>query len=105
MIALFIPLLMLFIAPALQIKLSSLRVKGKVGLPLGVIFILALLVGFMLSIAAFFVSMSGMPTGIKCVTGCTAFIFLGILITLITTPLIAAVAFGKYGQRDKIVKS
>jgi hypothetical protein len=101
MVVLFIPLLMLFIAPALQIILSRLRIKGKVRLPLVAIFLLALLLGFMLSISAFFVSISGLSPGIKCLTGFTGLIVLGILITLVTTPLIAIVSFIMFNKRHK----
>jgi hypothetical protein len=88
-----IPLILIFSPPVLQIKLSSLRSKGKIAMPLWCINLLALALGVILPVIAMFVSMYGLPAGVKCATGCVAFAVLGFLINAIAIPVIALLGY------------
>jgi hypothetical protein len=96
-----IPLVLMVFAPGFQVYLSSLRLKNKITMPLLAIFLMSFLLGLILSVFAMFISMMGLSPQIKCATGCTAFLGLGILITIITTPIIGLVSFIKYRDRQK----
>jgi hypothetical protein len=99
---LIIPFLLLFVAPCMQIILSLLRLKGRIKLPLLIIDVLALSLGFVLSIASMGVSIYGLSPGIKCATGCAAFVFFGFLITVIAVPIIAIVTFLAHRSKKKM---
>jgi len=90
---LIIPFVLLFVAPFLQIILSALRLKRRIILPLLLIDLTAFVLGLLLSICAMFISMWGLSPNIKCLTGCTAFLVLGFLTTIIAVPGISIYTF------------
>jgi hypothetical protein len=101
LLLIWIPLVLMFFAPGLQLYLSSLRIKNKIIMPLLAITLISFLLGIILPVLAMFISMMGLSPQIKCATGCTAFLGLGILITIITTPIIGLISFIKYRDRQK----
>jgi hypothetical protein len=84
-----IPLLLIILAPVLQITFLALKRQGKITSPFWAINLITFVVGFPLSVAATFVSITGIPPGIHCATGCAAFIGVGFMITLTVIPLVA----------------
>jgi len=105
LLTLVVPFLLLFVAPFIQITLSSLRLKGRIKLPLLVIDVLALILGIFLSVVAMIISMYGLPPDIKCATGCAVFVVFGFLITVTAVPIIAMVTFLAYGSKNKTTVS
>lgn len=83
-----IPLLMLLIAPVLQLILSVKRVNNLLRLSLGIIAFLTFMLGMVLSVPAVYISMSQLPPDIKCATGCVGLIPFEFLLLIFTTPTI-----------------
>jgi hypothetical protein len=96
-----IPLILILIAPILQWKLSLRRIKDQIRLPIGVIFLLSLLLAAGLAALAFIISMYGLPADIKCATGCTVFISLGLLNLCFIVPLIGVISIRRYYNANK----
>jgi hypothetical protein len=96
MLVFVIPLMLILIAPILQWKLSSRRIKNQIKLPIGVIFLLSLLLAAVLAALAFIISMYGLPADIKCATGCTAFIGFGLINICLVIPLIGIISVIRY---------
>lgn len=76
-----------------QMVYTVLRIKNKTRLSIGVIFLLALVLGFILPIAATFISMFGLSTGsnpgeLQCINGIQFFAFFGIGSTIVLAPII-----------------
>jgi hypothetical protein len=76
-----------------QIFFTVKRINGKSSLSLFSIFLLTVFLGLILPIAASFISMYGFTYGMNsrdslCVTGITAFMFYGIGMNIILTPII-----------------
>ena len=92
-LGLIIPTLLLLTPTIFQIVYTVKRIKKKTRISLFFTFLLALFLGFILPIAATFISMYGLNLGFnqderKCVTGVEGFTFFGIGLTIILTPLI-----------------
>ncbi len=87
-----IPLMLVMLAPTLQLIFSNLSLKNKIKLSLLAVNLIALSLGLILPFVATFVSMYGFSIAhIKCMTACIGFVFLGLLVTIITFPVIAIV--------------
>ncbi|MEO6522113.1 MAG: hypothetical protein ABIN91_10575 [Mucilaginibacter sp.] len=87
-------LLMIFLAPIIQVILSTLKLKAKINLHLGIIALLAFVLGIILSISAFSLLCSQIQwkkNEIHCVTGEAGVMMCGFFITVACTPLIAIV--------------
>jgi hypothetical protein len=100
-----IPLLLITLAPILQIFLSHLRLKGKITMPIMASAVLAFIHGIILSFVATAVSTMGLSPDIKCATGCVVFIGLGLLITIITTPLLGIIYYILYRRKQRMTLS
>jgi magnesium-transporting ATPase (P-type) len=91
-------ILLLIIAPILQIIASTLRIKGFIGVPVGVIMLLAFILGILCS----FWAMDTMPVppqltpGPRCGMAEGAVLMGGIFLQTITAPLIAIVSYVVY---------
>ncbi|QEM05433.1 hypothetical protein DIU31_018620 [Mucilaginibacter rubeus] len=96
-----IPLLMLLIAPALQILLSAKRANGLLSLRLGVIAFLMFMLGMIISAPAVFISMSLLPSNIKCATGCVGLLPLEFLLLIFTTPAIYTIYVAKLNNKKR----
>ncbi len=93
LLSLIIPTLLLFMPSIFQIAYTVMRLKNKTRISLFAIFLLTLVLGFILSIAATYISSYGISYGIDpnelyCVNGVQIFLFLGIGIAVFVTPLI-----------------
>nr|WP_294942660.1 hypothetical protein [uncultured Mucilaginibacter sp.] len=97
-----IPLLLIVLAPALQIIFLTLKRRGKITSPFWTINLITFIIGFPLSVAATFVSIMGIPPGIHCATGCAAFIGVGFMITLTVIPLVALFNYLAFGNKPQL---
>ena len=93
LLSLIIPTILLLAPTAFQIVYTVMRIKKKTQMSDNTIFLLTLVIGSILPIAATFISMYGLnyhinPGEKKCITGIEFFIFLGVAIAIILTPLI-----------------
>jgi hypothetical protein len=81
--------LLIFIAPIFQIIISTLKITWVISVPLFLIFAATILVGFVLSFSAMRITLDE-TTGLDmhCGTPGIAILFAGVLITLITSPII-----------------
>jgi hypothetical protein len=89
-------LLLLFIAPVFQIILLTLKIRGRINPPAGVIAILTFILGITLSIVSMNLVESDIhpnPIGPKCGTILAAFLFAGFFITAVATPIIELIFF------------
>lgn len=86
-----IPLVLIILAPVIQVILSSLKFRKKIKLQHSYIFLIAMLLGFALPAIATLIAMSGLPLGVKCATGQMGLVILGWLISAVTIPLIAVI--------------
>ncbi len=93
-----ISLLLIVISPIIQSRLSSLRIKNKFPLSIGLIAVIMFFVGIASSILSSIVFLMSLGSQFKCVTGFEGFAVLGILITFITTPTI----YRKYNINKKL---
>jgi hypothetical protein len=96
MLLFIIPFILILVAPILQWKFSLRRIKDKISLPLYAIFLLSLLLAAGLATLAFIISLYGVPADIKCATGCTVFISLGLLNVCFVIPLIGIIGLLSY---------
>jgi hypothetical protein len=96
-----IPLILTLLPLIFQVKLSGMRIKDKVKLPLYAITLMSFALVVILSFCAFIISMWGLPPNIKCAVGCTGFLGLGFLQFFITTPIIAIVSYLRYASAHK----
>jgi hypothetical protein len=94
-----IPLLMLLIAPVLQLFLSTKRINSLLSLPLALIAFFTFILGMVLSVPAVFISMSLLPPDIKCATGCVGLVLLEFLLLIFTTPTIYTIYVVKLNSR------
>jgi hypothetical protein len=89
---------LLIIAPILQIIVSTLRINGFVGVPIGMIMLLAFILGILCSLWA----MDTIPVppqltpGPRCGMAEGAVLMGGIFLQIITAPLIAIVSYTVY---------
>jgi len=81
--------------------LSELRVRNKIKLATGIIAILSLILGILISISATILLINNLPAGTKCITGEVGVAVLGIFITLITTPVIGLIYVLMYNSKHK----
>jgi len=103
-------LYLIFIAPVLQIVLSVLRGTGKIKMPLGVIAVLAIIAGGILSAEGANLVMDNImandPNGrIHCGTPAAMFFLGGTFIDLIASILIGAISIIIYYQAIKSKKA
>jgi len=99
-------LLLLFLAPAIQIILSILRLKGTLKLPQGVTAIIAFASGVaftIISINIFDIESGQTLKGPRCGMGEFAVLLLGSFVILIFTPLIEAIFYFITKFRNKQV--
>jgi hypothetical protein len=96
-----IPLILTFFPLIFQIKLSGMRIKDKIKLPLYAITLISFALVIVLSFSAFMISMWGLPSDIKCAVGCTGFLGFGFLQFFITTPVIAIISYLSYVNSHK----
>lgn len=96
MLILIIPLILILIAPILQWKLSSRRINDQIKLPIIAIFFFSFLLAAALATLAFVISLLGVPPNIKCATGCTVFISLGLLNVCFIIPVIGIIGSIRY---------
>jgi hypothetical protein len=97
-----IPLLILLIAPVLQIVWLSRRVKNKTNSPAGLITLLMMILCIFLSVIAMTVSVNGFSAaGIRCATGAVGFLVIGVMISLIIIPIIGIIGGIIYHYRHK----
>ncbi|MEO3404484.1 hypothetical protein AAFN85_11325 [Mucilaginibacter sp. CAU 1740] len=94
-----IPLLMLLIAPALQLFLSAKRINNLLSLSLGFIAFLIFMLGMIISVAAAYVSMALLPPNIKCAIGCIGLVPLEFLLLMFTTPTIFTIYLIKLNSK------
>ena len=88
-----------------QIILTRLRLKHKTKIPIWLTFILTLVLGSVMAFAATIVSVQGFrdpenPDEIVCATGAGSFLFLGLVLTAIATPLIGLFGAILYRKTD-----
>jgi hypothetical protein len=98
-----IPLILIFLTPVVQVVLSSLSLKRKIKMPLWGINLVSVLLGFVLPIAATIISMLGLPLGTRCATGCIGVAILGFLIAIIAIPLIGVINYIIYLKKQKMI--
>jgi len=96
-----IPLILTLLPLIFQVKLSGMRIKDKIRLPLYAITLISFVLVIILSFSAFMISMWGLPPNIKCAVGCTGFLGLGFLQFFITTPIIAIISYLRYANAHK----
>lgn len=101
MLVFFIPLIIPFLPLIFQVKLSGMRIKDKIKLPLYAITLISFALVIILSFSAFMISMWGLPPNIKCAVGCTGFLGLGFFQFFITTPIIAIISYLRYASAHK----
>ena len=99
-------LLLILIAPVLQIIFSVLRVKGKITLPVGVIAVVAIIAGCSLSILAGNILMDGLidrsPKGsVNCGMPFAACFILGTFVDTIAAIIIGGIAAIAYYNAAK----
>jgi hypothetical protein len=98
-------LLMIIAAPIAQIILSILRVKGRIGLPIGAIMVLSFILGIVLTFAALNTVDPPSPLSRpRCDFATGVILFGGIFLQMITVPVIAIISYGIYrlkGRNDK----
>ena len=90
-------LLIITAAPIIQIILSSLRVKGHIGLPIGAIMILSFMLGIVLTFVALNTRTPSAPIdGSRCDFAGGAILFGGFFLQMTTAPVIAIISYGIY---------
>jgi hypothetical protein len=102
LLLIWIPLLLIILAPVLQITFLALKRRGKITSPFWAINLITFVAGFPLSGAATLISIMGIPMGIKCATGCVAFIGIGFFITLTVIPLVALFNYLAFSNKQKL---
>lgn len=102
MFLIIISLVLIIIAPVLQIIFSVLRIKGKTRLPLIVIMTLSIITGIMLSVLTAYISdlASGPATALRC-SPMMIFSFGGILLIAITSPITFIISYIIYIIKQK----
>jgi uncharacterized integral membrane protein len=96
MLVFIIPFILILVAPILQWKFSLRRIKDQISWPLSLIFLLSLLLAAGLAALAFIISLYGLPADVKCATGCTVFISLGVVNVCFVVPLIGIIGSIRY---------
>ena len=92
-----IVLLLILAAPIIQIILSTLRVKERVGLPIGAITILSFILGIALTFVALNTRTSSSSIdGLRCDFAGGAILLGGIFLQMITAPIISIISYGIY---------
>jgi len=96
-------LLIIIAAPIAQIILSTLRIKRRIGLPIGAITALSFMLGIVLTFAALNIVAAPpqLPGRIRCGTGEAALLFCGLLLQLILAPTIALISYGIYKLKSR----
>jgi len=89
----------------IQWKLTALRIKGQTKLSIISIFFLSVLLAGLLATLAFIISLYGLPPDIKCASGCTAFIGLGLFNVCFVMPLIGLISLISYYKANQRLKS
>ena len=93
---------LLFVAPITQSILCRRIIKGKLNGVIDVVSACCFVLGVILSFMSTYIMMCyWAANGIKCMTGLVGIIPLGIIITIITTPIIAYRASKKYNKTHK----
>ena len=85
-------LLLLFAAPILQVIFLALKAAGKIKIPSGLIAVFTFLLGILLSITAAKLSMPHIKC-LDCGLVSFAFLFIGLVITAVATPVIELIYF------------
>jgi uncharacterized membrane protein len=85
-------LLILLVAPILQIVLSLLRIRDKISTPIGVIALFMIILGFVLSYIGQIIAGNDAPPGEARGTISFAFLFIGNLVTIILALIIAIIS-------------
>ena len=101
MLVFFIPLILIFVAPVMQVILCSLRIKGKLTNSIGVITAQMMLLGIALPVLATYISMASLPPDIKCATGCITFVVIGLFMTMVFIPIAGVVSYWAYQSKHK----
>jgi len=106
MLILFIPLILILLAPMLHIRLLSRISKNKYLKSRALITFLMVILGIGLSFLATAISMYGSGlSGIKCVTGSVCFVIFGTIISGVIIPLSSLIHFLSYPSKQKAEKS
>lgn len=93
LIFVWVPLLLLLVAPAGQVILSVYVLKGKTRLNLFWVDFIALIAGFLLPVCATMLSIAGLAPGVRCVTGNVGIAILGWMLTALLVPVIGVAFF------------
>jgi hypothetical protein len=91
-------------SPIIQVILSFRGIKGKSNLSIGAIFGICLLLGIVLPILSSVILIGVLPSGVKCVTGEVSAGILGIMFTVITTPIIGVVSYTIYRSKHQMIE-
>lgn len=100
--------MILIIVPiVIQFVLTSLRISNRIKIPIWSTSIFTFFLGVLMAIGATTVSTYGFgdpkkPIEFVCATGAGAFLFLGILITIIATPVIGIIGTLIYRKNERI---
>jgi hypothetical protein len=95
-------LLIIIAAPIVQIILSTLRVKGHIGLPIGGIMSLTFLLGIVLSVSLMSIIPPYIsPSGFKCATGAVTVAIGSIFIQMLASPIIGIISYLAYRIKTK----
>jgi len=92
-------LIMLFIAPVLQIILSMLRINGRISTPIGAIVVWTFIAGIILTVISVLIVSHNIPHNphsIRCGTIDAAFLFCGLFITIVSIPIIGLICGAAY---------
>jgi len=94
-------LLIILVAPTIQIVLSSLRIRDRISTPIGVIALFMILLGFILTYIGQIVMGNDAPPGEARGTISFAFLLIGNLVTIIIVLIIAIISGIQYYYTHK----
>lgn len=98
-------LLILLLAPVLQISLSALRITGKLKLKLGIVAALCFALGIVMCFASMeMVSDQLAQQGYRCGMPALGAFILGLIITVVTVPVIWLICYLKCRLKNKQAK-
>jgi hypothetical protein len=100
--------LLLLVAPVFQIIFLTLKISGRIKIPPGIIAVLAFILGIALSIASMYLvdwDIHPNPSGPRCGVIPGAFLFAGVFIITVTTPVIELIFFAIkwFKRRDSVM--
>ena len=96
-----ISIILLIIAPVLQIILSSLRVRNKISFPIAIIMLFTIAIGLVLLFIGQVIVSNGAPKGEARGMPSIAYLFVGALATIASALIIAIISGIVYYSRNK----